>query len=475
MSGDRGVSANLPEDTPNITTSGGDPIEPLQALADRVVDLVVAHPSGDDHTVEANARVTRTRHGLTRFANSFIHQHVGEDTVTVAVTVAVDGRSAGASTTAVDDGSLTALVDRTLTSAARQPVDPFWPGATPVEAATFAGNADPATADADPSTRAAGVKAFVDAGSDLRAAGFLDSEVAWSAFASTAGQRIAGATTRATIDGIHQTATSAGTAHQTSVRIGELDAGAVGERAADLGRRSAEFVDVEPGSFEVVLGPEAVATIVTFLSAYGFNAKAHLEGASFAHLGEAQFDPGITLIEDPTDPRAIALPFDAEGSPRQRYDLVRDGVTTSLAHDRRTSLRAETSTTGNAVPGGEGFGAIPMNPMLVPGTTSPVEMIRSVERGLLVTQFHYCRILDPKTQAVTGLTRNGTFLIEKGKVVGAVGNLRFTQSFLTALEPGNVLAIGNDDRHASGEFGPGMIICPSLHLNAWNFTGGAKG
>jgi predicted Zn-dependent protease len=375
----------------------------------------------------------------------------------------------------VDDDALRALVDRTLISAALQPVDPYWAGATPPDEPTFTGNFDQPTADADPSQRATGVRAFVDAGQDLRAAGILDTEALWSAFASTAGQRATGSTTRATIDGIHQTATSAGAAHQTSVRIGELQADVAGEVAADLGRRSAEFVDVEPGSFEVVLAPEAVATIVTFLAAYGFNAKAHLEGASFAHLGEAQFDPSITLIEDPTDPRAIALPFDAEGSPRQRYALVQDGVTTSLAHDRRTAARADTRTTGNAIPGGEEFGAIPMNPRLVPGSTTPVEMIRNVDRGLLVTQFHYCRILDPKTMAVTGLTRNGTFLIEDGKIAGAVGNLRFTQSFLVALGAGGVLAIGDDDRHAAGEFGSGMIICPSLHLGAWNFTGGARG
>jgi predicted Zn-dependent protease len=102
-------------------------------------------------------------------------------------------------------------------------------------------------------------------------------------------------------------------------------------------------------------------------------------------------------------------------------------------------------------------------------------MVADVERGLLVTQFHYCRVLDPKTQVVTGLTRNGTFLIEDGEVVGAVGNLRFTQSFVEALSSGRVLAIGDDDRLAAGEFGPGMVICPSLRLAGWNFTGGARG
>jgi len=116
-----------------------------------------------------------------------------------------------------------------------------------------------------------------------------------------------------------------------------------------------------------------------------------------------------------------------------------------------------------------------MNLRLVAGEDSPAQLIAGVERGLLVTTFNYVRILDPKTQVSTGLTRNGTFLIEDGEVVGAVGNLRFTQGFLAALAPGNVVRVGDDDRLADGEFGPGMVTCPSLHLARWSFTGGARG
>jgi predicted Zn-dependent protease len=443
----------------------------LQQLADDVV-RTVGEVSGD---AEANVSVTRTRHGLTRFANSFVHQHVGEDTRVVRLTLAVDGRTATASTTDTDPTALRQLIERTLVSAKVQPVDSTWPGATPPAEVTGEGHVDPATVDATPDERAALVKAFVDADPGLRAAGFVDTDTTDAAFASTAGQRVAGSSTRATLDGIHQTDTSAGSAHATSFRIGEIDAAAAGARAADLARRSASAVDVDPGAYPVVLMPEAVATLMTFIAFYGFNGKAHREGASFAELGEQQFDPAVTILADPTDPRAIGLPFDAEGSPRQRYALVEDGVTRNLAHDRRTARAVDAETTGDALPGGEGFGALPGTVVLRPGDATADQMIASVERGLLVTQFHYCRILDPKTQVVTGLTRNGTFLIEDGQVSGAVGNLRFTQSFLAALGDGQVTAIGGDDRYASGDFGEGMIIAPSLQLASWNFTGGAKG
>lgn len=447
----------------------------LQELADRVVGIVERRGSELEAVVEANVRVSRIRHGLTRFANSFVHQHVGEDTVTVIVRLAVDGRTTTVSTTAVDEPALDELVVAGIASAQLQPVDPYWPGATPPAEVTIAANLDAATANAGPDDRAALVKAFVDAAPDLRAAGFVDTELDQVGFASTAGQRASGATTRATADGIHQTAGSAGSGHATSVAIGDLDAAAIGALAADRARRSEDFQDLEPGTYEVVLGPEAVATLLTFLSVYGFNAKAHLEGASFVELGAAQFDRSISIHEDPTDARAIGLPFDAEGTPRKRFALVEDGVSRALAHDRRTARRAGTVSSGNAIAGGEGFGAIPLN-VVMPGGSTPVdELVGAVARGLLVTQFHYVRILDPKTQVATGLTRNGTFLIENGEVTGAVGNLRFTQSFLEALGEGQVLGIGDDDRYADGEFGAGMVVCPSLRLAEWNFTGGAKG
>jgi predicted Zn-dependent protease len=449
----------------------------LQAIADRVVELATTttSPEAVGSKVEANVLVTRVRHGLTRFANSSIHQHVGEDAIRVSLTLAVDGRTASASSTAIDDADLQALVETTLDSAVLQPVDPHWPGATPASPLTVGSHLDEATTGATPEQRAELVRAFVDAAPELRAAGFADSQTMWAAFASSGGQRGQGATTRATIDGIHQTDGSAGSAHQTSRSISDLDGGAAGARAADRARRSATFVDLEPGTYEVVLGPEAVSTVLTFLAVYGFNAKAHLEGSSFAKLGVQQFDPAITILEDPTDPRAIGLPFDAEGSPRQRFALVEDGVTRSLAHDRRTAIRAGTETTGNAVPGGAGFGAFPANVVMPGGTTPAEQLVEGVERGLLVTQFHYVRILDPKSAVATGLTRNGTFLVEDGRIAGAVGNLRFTQSFVAALAAGQVLGVGDDDRYADGEFGAGMVICPSLRLKAWSFTGGAQG
>jgi predicted Zn-dependent protease len=442
-------------------------------LCQHVLDLVGGR-------AEAQVTAQQGRPALTRFANSFIHQNVGEAGGSVHLKVALpDGRVAAASTTRADADGLAALVDGTLAAAALRPVDPDWPGLAPPAPVPDVDHHDPATEAASPDERARRVRAFVDAGPSLRAAGYCDTDGGTVAFANSAGQRAEGRSSRATIDGIHQTDDSAGSGHATAARLADLDAAGVGAEAADRARRSSGASDVEPGEYEVVLEPECVATILIFLAFYGFNAKQVIEGQSGIRLGEAQFDPAVSIWDDATADEALGVAFDADGTPKRHLDLVRAGVSTALAHDRRTGRKMGTGSTGHAMAESDAYGAIPSNLFLGPADASfgagTADLIASVGRGLLVTTFNYCRILDPKTQVVTGLTRNGTFLIEDGKVLGGVKNLRFTQSFLDALAPGNVLGIAREARFADSEFGPGLVHCPALRLGSFRFTGGARG
>ncbi len=422
---------------------------------------------------EAEIVVTGGVSALTRFANSFIHQNVAEEGYEVGLRVAVDGRVNSATTTSLDN--LDGFVDDTIAVAELQRVDENWPGLTPPLDVTDPKHYDAATAEATPAERAAKVGDFVSAGPDMRAAGFCETLGHNVAFVNTAGHRAFGRYTRATIDGIHQKDGAAGSGHATSKVFGDLDGAAVGHLAADRTQRGLDAFDIKPGEYEVVLAPECVGTIGIFLSFYGFNGKQHAEGQSFVGLGERQFDAAINFYDDANDPRALGVGFDAEGTPRQRLELVTNGVTMGVAHDRRTAKKAETHSTGHGDPGSEQWGPLPTHLFLEEGDTSVAEMISNVERGLYVATFNYCRVLDPKALSVTGLTRNGTFMIENGKITGAVTNMRFTQSFVEALEQGRVHAIGNDGRFADSEFGPGFTHVPSLHLEGWNFTGGAAG
>jgi len=437
-------------------------------LARHVIDLV-------DTRAEAQVRVTELQHGLTRFANSHIHQHVGERTVEIVLKVASDGRVAAASTTHLDDDGLRSFVDKTLEVAAVAPVDDGWPGMAPPADLADSDTTDPSTVAATPEARTEVVTAFVEAAAGMNAAGYCESEFLQLAFANTAGQTASAATTRATIDGIHRTVTSAGQGHQTSRSLSDLDGGSAGRTAADLASAGQDPVDPDPDRYEVVLGPEAVATIFQFLAIYGFNSKAMAEGRSFVQLDEQQFDEAISLRDDVHDARSIGLTIDVEGTPTQPLTLIERGVNTSLAYDRRTAAAEGRTSTGHAIPGGEQFGPVPIHMLAGAGDTPQDELVRGMQRGLFITAFNYCRVLDPKTMVTTGLTRNGTFLVEDGKIVRPVGNLRFTQSLVAGLASGQVLGVGSDGRHAEGEFGPGMVWTPSVRLQSWNITGTARG
>ncbi|MDP8936721.1 MAG: TldD/PmbA family protein [Actinomycetota bacterium] len=439
----------------------------LLDLCDRVLELV-----GD--RAETEVTVSSGRSALTRFANSAIHQNVADDGTWVGLKVVVDGRWATSGTNRTDAEALVRVVDRALAAAPLRPVDPDWPGLAPPQAAPPVDHYDEATAVAAPEERARVVRDFVAAGAGrepLRGAGFCDTSGWRTAFANSAGQRLEGRSTRATVEAIHRTATSDGRGWQTSGRLADLDGSAAGRTAAEKARiGDSNTSDLPPGPYEVVLEPACVADLLDFLVGHGFNAKAHEEGRSFVELGRAQLDPAIDLWDDATDPRAIGRAFDAEGTPKRRLDLVRGGVCQALAHDRRTAKRAggNAESTGHA--GGANSGGVCSNLFLAPGRSPVADLVAAVERGLLVTEFWYTRILDPKTQVVTGLTRNGTFLIENGQVRGGIRNLRFTQSYVEALSPGNVLGVGDDARL----FGADAHV-PTLHLRSWNFTGGAGG
>lgn len=438
------------------------------AIADRVVEMI-----GD--RAEAEVVVGAGVSALTRFADSFIHQNVGNAYQDVSLRVAVDGRVASGAVDRSDDEGLMNLVDNTLEVAGLMPVDDQWPGlASPAPVAEVE-HWDDATASASSEERAAVVKAFVDAGQGYEAAGYCETAAGATAFANTLGQRLSGRSTRATVDGIHRTATSAGSAHQTGPGLAALDGAAAGKLAADRARRGMDAYDIKPGEYEVVLGPEAVATMAIFLAFYGFNAKQVLEGQSFVDLGAQQFDEALSIWDDPLAEGGLGIPFDTEGTPRVPLDLIRDGVTMGITHDRRTAARLGGESTGHAFPGSALYGPIAAS-LVIDAGDDPVEhLLADVDRGIYVATFNYCRVLDPKSQVVTGLTRNGTFMIENGRMTGAVTNMRFTQSFVEAFGPGRVLGVADDLRFADCEFGAGMVQAPTMRLAGFNFTGGADG
>ena len=162
------------------------------------------------------------------------------------------------------------------------------------------------------------------------------------------------------------------------MRLADLDGTSVGAEATQRARDAADATDLEPGSYEVVLSPSCVVNVLSFLAIYGFNGRAVEEGRSFVRLGETQFDPAISVADDITHPMAVGVGFDAEGTPKSRVDLVREGVTAAIVHDRRTAKALDGRSTGHAVPGAGAFGALPANLVLEAGSGTAEELLAGV-------------------------------------------------------------------------------------------------
>lgn len=455
-------------------------------IASQVVELVrAANPAA-----EAEVVVDTSDSALTRFANSFIHQNVAESSVSVRLRLHADGRTAAGSSTIVDSEGLRGLVERTMAAAALCPPDPQWPGLTAPSDVPDGVPVDEATANADPAARAERVRLFVAAAGGLETAGYCSTNTWSTAFANSAGQRAVSRSAHASMDAIARDGKADGVTRLSSGRLSDLDGGRLGERAAAKARASVSPRELPPGRYEVVFEPTAVFDVMHNMALFGFNGKAIAEQRSFVEPGVAQFDPSVYLIDDPIGPGAMGLPFDVEGTPKRLMAFIDAGVSTGGAHDRRSAALAGTTSTGHALPGGASWGAIPMNLHLLPATSDgpPVTevdgppadssvsaLVSQVSRGLLVSDLWYTRVLDPRTLVVTGLTRNGVWLIEDGVITAPVQNMRFTQSYPQALAPGGVLGIGTHSVATPGGWDIMTYRAPALHLASWNFTGNASG
>jgi len=459
-------------------------------VAEEVLELLRAEGSG----IEGAVCVDHKALALTRFANSYIHQNVADATTTVRLLVHVDGRTTAGSTTLTQAEGLRELVTRTVAASRAAPPDPGWPGLTPPLPLHGTGNLDGGTVGATPADRADRIRSFVDAAGGLETAGYCGT-MHWSgAFANTAGQSGTGATTDASMDGIVRLRTGSGivdgTARLTATALSEVDGSVLGARAAAKARASVDPMELAPGRYEVVLEPCAVGDILQNLALYGFNGKVYGERRSFVVLGEPQFDPSITLVDDPLGPGDLGLPFDAEGTPTGRLVLVDAGRSASITYDRRTAAVAGNGaqSTGHSVPVDFNAGSFATSLRIATNggaalsevdgpvaESASAALVAKVERGILVTDFWYTRVLDPMQLAITGLTRNGIWLIEHGEVTRPLTNFRFTQAYPAALAPGAVLGIGAQPTPQPSGWGLARWGAPPLHLASWNFTGGASG
>lgn len=423
---------------------------------------------------EAEALFTARDAALTRFANSRIHQNVAEHDATLRMRLVHDGRTGVATTNRLDAAGLREVVDRASATLALATANPDGaPLAAPLPSPADASlGYVAATARADPEQRAAGAQAVIAAGdaAHLEASGAFSTETATLAVANTRGLWNAHAVTQAKLLTVMMDGNGgSGYAQSTASDIRSIDPAAVGEEAAGKARRSADATDLEPGEYPVVLEEYAVATVLEYLSWMGFSALALEEGRTFMDIGHQIMGPNVTIWDDGLDPRGLPTAFDFEGVPKQRVDLISEGVARAVVHDTATATRAGTTSTGHGLPAPNAFGPIAWNLFMAPGSSAKEVMASGIERGIWVTRFHYVNVVHAKRGILTGMTKDGTFLIEDGKVARPIRNLRFTQSIPEAFSA--IDAIGSETRVVAAEYSGITARVPALRIARFAFTG----
>ena len=436
----------------------------LKALIDSVLKL--GKKAG---AKETEVHVDETLDALTRFANNGIHQNVAEHGLTVSVRTVLDGKTARVSTNKLDEDSLRAAVESSLSLAESQPKAPNLLPMAGKQRYRNVRRFIPATAKVTPADRARAVRKACDLAvkEGQVAAGIFVSGQMQSAVGNACGLFASYRQTRSEFSITMQEGAAASWAKGNAADVRDLDPPALAKRASGKARLATNATEVPPGKYTVILEPAAVLDLVGFLF-YDFAATAVEDKRSCLNdrIGKPLFGKNISLADDVYDPGQLGAPFDGEGMPRERVVLIDEGVPRNLVYSRASAKRAKKKPTGHGFALPNEYGEAPMNLVFAGGKSSLEEMIASTEHGFLVTRLWYIREVDPYEKVMTGMTRDGLFRVEKGKVTTAARNFRFNQSVLEMLR--NVEIMSPAVR-ATGEESFEMVV-PAMKINGFQFT-----
>jgi predicted Zn-dependent protease len=429
--------------------------------------LTAAAPAQESEVLLYEARQT-----LTRFSRNRIHQNVGTEEVWAVVRLAVGGRVGVAAMSSLRPEAMDAAVASAMAIVrATEPLD-GWPGLPGPQPIKRIDSYDAATADAPPDAMADVVAEIVRAARRKRgeAAGAVEVEDASMAVVNSRGVAVASSHTRAQAHTVVTCGDGSGFAEGVSARLGDLKARAIGWRAAAKAAESRNPRPMPPGRYDVVLEPPAVAEWLESLSYLAFSAKTFEEGQSplAGKLGQRVTGEQVTIWDNALDRRTIPQEFDFEGMPKRRLMLIDRGIAKAVATNYYRARRlGKRQSTGSALPASAGYECLPINLFMKGGTSSAERLVKEMKRGLLITRFHYTNILDPMKTVLTGMTRDGTFLVEDGRIVCPVRNLRYTENVLEALG-----RIEGMSRRLTLVRGPAVV--PTVRVRGVQFTGATE-
>ena len=416
---------------------------------------------------QTQVTVTSVQSSLTRYANSIIHQSVSEQDYEVAVKVAVGKRIGYASANKLSEESVRATVGTATRFARSMPEDPDFDH-LPYRSELYSRPATycESTAAFGPEDRAQAVRQIVDVSreaADALASGSVKITTSESAVANSFGVRAYSPSTSASLVVLTHTDDGTGWSEEHSREVSQISWADNAREASAVCKRNRNQQDIEAGDYTVVLMPDAVIDLVSMLGWMGFDAKSYQEERSFlrGRIGERLMSESISIYDDGADERGFARSFDGEGVPKQKVDLITNGVAMGVVYDSYTAGKDHRETTGHGTSRPQ-FQPYPLNLILAPGDATLEDMIASTSCGILVSRFHYTNDIQPSETLATGMTRDGTFLIEGGKLSHPVKNLRFTDKIIRAFS--TVEAIGKDLKCSPG------VAAPALKLGSFLFT-----
>jgi predicted Zn-dependent protease len=447
-----------------VPTAALRPKRQLHQIAANVLRL-----AKDRGIQETEVHIEESIEALTRFANNTIHQHVAEQGLVVSLRTSVDGRTARVTTNRIEEDALRAALEDSLSLASHQPKDPQllpMPGKQKYRAVR---RFHVATAALTAEERARAVKNACQLAERRGqvAAGIFSSGQGQSVLVNSRGLATAYRQTHSAFSVTMQQDSATSWAKASAADVRRFDPLRLAKIASEKAARARNPVELAPGKFTVILEPAAVLDLVGLLF-YDFAATAVADKRSClsGRIGKPVFGENVTISDDVYHPEQLGAPFDGEGIPRQRVVLVDRGVVKSLVYSRRSAKQVGIKPTGHGFALPNEYGEAPLNLVVAGGNTSLEEMVASTDRGLLVTRLWYIREVDPYEKIMTGMTRDGLFLVEKGKIAHAVRNFRFNQSVLEMLR--NVQCLGPAG-HAAGEEASEMVA-PPMKICNFNFS-----
>ncbi len=423
---------------------------------------------------QVEARISGEELALTRFANSEIHQNLTRENSTLHVRAVVDRKIGTATTNNFDDESVHKVVEQAENLARMQEVNEDFESLPDPGCASDMKNYYSSTAQYSPGQRASDVEVIAEKAEEekeFKAFGAHNTVTEELAVMNSLGVKAYDTSTYAYLRTVIEGPNGTGYADQLDRDVDRVKPWQIGDEAVKKAARAQNPVELATGDYEAIFEPYAVADIVRFLGYLGFRARLVQEGQSFMadKFGEQITGNKFTIWDDAEDGRTLNRPFDAEGVPKKRVDLVTSGVAEGVVYDSFTAHREDKHSTGHARVRRGVTQDMPANMIMKTGSSSLEEMIASTDRGLLVTRFHYTHCPEPREVVMTGTTRDGIFYVEDGEVKYPVKNMRLTDSVLRMFK--HIQAISSEAKLQRDWWSTFTSLLPAVHVGSSRWSG----